>query len=96
MADNAEAATCGSAEDHYYYSPWRAPGSAPVFDACGMAGGSPWAIGAPGWAPGGAASAGVRYQNTAPAKPGARGGEGRRQFESASADERMRRVGHGG
>ena len=34
-------ATCGSAEDHYYYSPWRAPGSAPVFDACGMAGGSP-------------------------------------------------------
>lgn len=23
----------------YYYSPWRAPGSAPVFDSCGMAGG---------------------------------------------------------
>lgn len=24
----------------YYYSPWRAPGSAPVFDPCGMAGGT--------------------------------------------------------
>ena len=68
-------ATCGSHEDHYYYSPWRAPGSAPVFDACGMAGGSPWAIGAPGWAPGGAASAGVRYQNTSHAKQGDRGSQ---------------------
>jgi len=34
-------AECGSDEDVYYYSPWRAPGSAPVFDSCGMAGGSP-------------------------------------------------------
>lgn len=32
-------AECGAADDWYYYSPWRAPGSAPVFDACGMAGG---------------------------------------------------------
>merc|ERR1712210_328185 len=24
----------------YYFSPWRAPGSSPVFDACGMAGGT--------------------------------------------------------
>ena len=40
-----------------------------------MAGGSPWAIGAPGWAPGGAASAGVRYQNTSHAKQGDRGSQ---------------------
>lgn len=32
-------AECGAADDWYYYSPWRAPGSAPVFDSCGMAGG---------------------------------------------------------
>ena len=25
--------------NRYYYSPWRAPGAAPVFDSCGMAGG---------------------------------------------------------
>ena len=25
----------------YYYSPWRAPGSAPVFYSCGMAAGHP-------------------------------------------------------
>jgi hypothetical protein len=32
-------ATCGGDDDWYYYSPWRAPGAAPVFDSCGMAGG---------------------------------------------------------
>eukprot|EP00041_Stephanoeca_diplocostata_P039847 m.1638000 g.1638000 ORF g.1638000 m.1638000 type:complete len:400 (-) comp26550_c0_seq1:266-1465(-) len=32
-------APCGSADDFYYYSPWRAPGSAPVIDSCGVAGG---------------------------------------------------------
>eukprot|EP00041_Stephanoeca_diplocostata_P012273 m.205821 g.205821 ORF g.205821 m.205821 type:complete len:362 (+) comp18884_c0_seq1:159-1244(+) len=32
-------AECGADDDWYYYSPWRAPGSAPVFDSCGMAGG---------------------------------------------------------
>ena len=32
-------AACNSAEDHYRYNPWRAPGTAPVFDACGKAGG---------------------------------------------------------
>lgn len=32
-------AECGSREDFYFYSPWRAPGAAPVVDACGMAGG---------------------------------------------------------
>merc|ERR1712072_188863 len=28
-------AECGSPEDIYQLSPWRAPGSAPVIDACG-------------------------------------------------------------
>lgn len=32
--------TAMSKEDLYQHNPWRAPGSAPVFDACGMAGGS--------------------------------------------------------
>ena len=63
-------AVCGSKEDLYYFSPWRAPGSAPVFDACGMAGGSPWAIGAPGWGVNGATAAGVRYMNTTHARQG--------------------------
>eukprot|EP00658_Telonema_sp_P-2_P049544 TRINITY_DN3768_c0_g2_i5.p1 TRINITY_DN3768_c0_g2~~TRINITY_DN3768_c0_g2_i5.p1 ORF type:complete len:285 (-),score=64.54 TRINITY_DN3768_c0_g2_i5:53-907(-) len=48
-------AECGSPEDFYYYSPWRAPGSAPVIDACGSAGGR-----FPGQATGGA---GAQYQN---------------------------------
>merc|ERR1719499_1046240 len=30
----------GSVADIYKYNPWRAPGTAPVFDACGMAGGN--------------------------------------------------------
>lgn len=32
-------ATCGSDNDWYYYSPWRAPGAAPIMDSCGVAGG---------------------------------------------------------
>ncbi len=32
-------AECGAEDDWYYYSPWRSPGRAPVFDSCGMAGG---------------------------------------------------------
>jgi hypothetical protein len=32
-------AACGSAEDIYQLSPWRAPGAAPVIDSCGTAGG---------------------------------------------------------
>ena len=28
--------------DIYRFNPWRAPGSAPVADACGLAGGTPW------------------------------------------------------
>ena len=34
-------ATPGSYEDIWRFNPWRAPGHAPVWDACGMAGGSP-------------------------------------------------------
>ncbi|KAL3913348.1 MAG: hypothetical protein SGPRY_008012, partial [Prymnesium sp.] len=30
----------GSVNDSYRYNPWRRPGSAPVFDACGKAGGT--------------------------------------------------------
>jgi hypothetical protein len=30
-----------SAADVYQHNPWRFPGNAPVYDACGMAGGSP-------------------------------------------------------
>lgn len=30
-----------SKEDIYQHNPWRAPGNAPVYDACGMAGGGP-------------------------------------------------------
>lgn len=32
----------GSEEDLFKYRPWRRPGSAPVFDSCGMSGGSPY------------------------------------------------------
>eukprot|EP00039_Didymoeca_costata_P018358 m.333142 g.333142 ORF g.333142 m.333142 type:complete len:370 (+) comp17080_c0_seq1:62-1171(+) len=35
-------ATAQSPEDIYKHNPWRAPGSAPVADACGLAGGTPW------------------------------------------------------
>ena len=34
-------AAAGSEDDVYRFNPWRAPGSAPVTDACGMAGGRP-------------------------------------------------------
>ena len=34
-------AECKGPDDWYQFSPWRAPGSAPVWDACGMAGGHP-------------------------------------------------------
>ena len=34
-------AKAGSDQDAYRYNPWRAPGYAPVTDACGMAGGAP-------------------------------------------------------
>ena len=36
-------AACGADDDFFYYSPWRRPGSAPIIDACGSAGGRhPW------------------------------------------------------
>lgn len=55
-------AECGSKEDIYYFSPWRAPGSAPVIDACGVAGGRHL-----GQGPGGA---GADYMNTSLSKEG--------------------------
>ena len=35
------AAPALSEQDVYRFNPWRAPGAAPVFDSCGMAGGGP-------------------------------------------------------
>lgn len=35
-------ASAGSKYDIYKHNPWRAPGSAAVVDACGLAGGTPW------------------------------------------------------
>lgn len=32
-------ADCGGPLDIYHFSPWRAPGAAPVIDSCGSAGG---------------------------------------------------------
>jgi len=54
-------AVCGSKEDLTYYNPWRAPGSAPVFDPCGKAGGGYFKK----WT-----SAGVQYRNTTHAVQG--------------------------
>merc|ERR1711865_113011 len=51
----------GSDADFYQYSPWRAPGSAPVIDACGSAGGRH-----PGQGTGGA---GASFQNSSPNRP---------------------------
>ena len=57
----------GSATDFYYYSPWRAPGSAPVIDPCGSAGGR-----LPGQ-PGG--NFGATYTDTPNAKTGSFGSQ---------------------
>merc|ERR1719190_295432 len=55
-------AECGSPEDIYYLSPWRAPGSAPVIDSCGSAGGrNSWQ---------GRGEAGASFQNSSVAKEG--------------------------
>ena len=35
-------ATPQAPDDIYQHNPWRAPGTAPVADACGLAGGTPW------------------------------------------------------
>lgn len=58
-------AECGGPEDYYFYAPWRAPGTAPVIDACGVAGGR-----LKGQGPG---AAGADYQNTSHARRGDRG-----------------------
>jgi len=55
-------AECGSPDDYFFYSPWRAPGFAPVIDPCGTAGGR-----LPGQGNGGF---GAQYQNTTHAKVG--------------------------
>jgi len=55
-------AECGGPDDFYYFSPWRAPGSAPVIDSCGSAGGRH-----PGQGTGGA---GAQFQNNSFAKQG--------------------------
>jgi len=55
-------AECGSAEDYFYRNPWRAPGSAPVIDACGTAGGR--------WRYQGQGKAGATFQNTSLSKEG--------------------------
>ena len=41
------ASTMGSEFDIYKHNPWRSLGSAPVADACGLAGGTPWGGDAP-------------------------------------------------
>lgn len=58
-------AECGSDEDWYFYSPWRAPGAAPLLDPCGVAGGHS----------GGDGAFGGIYVNTSHAKLGDRGTE---------------------
>merc|ERR1711865_70582 len=35
-------ASAGSKYDIYRHNPWRSPGNAPVANACGLAGGTPW------------------------------------------------------
>ena len=56
-------AECGSVPDDYtYYSPWRHPGSAPMVDPCGSAGGR-----IPGQ---GTGAAGAQYRNTSLTKEG--------------------------
>jgi hypothetical protein len=55
-------AACGSPEDIYYWSPWRAPGNAPVIDACGAAGGR-----FPGQ---GIGDGGAQFQNSSVAQQG--------------------------
>jgi len=53
---------CGGPDDVYFYSPWRAPGAAPVIDSCGVAGGRHAGQGGGG--------AGADYMNTTLTKQG--------------------------
>ena len=60
-------AACGSKEDFYYYSPWRAPGMAPVIDSCGSAGGrNAWQ---------GQGANGASFQNSSVAHLGMKGSD---------------------
>jgi hypothetical protein len=59
------AATCHGPDDFYEFSPWRAPGSAPVFDSCGVAGGKPPPAG----------GYGAQYYNTTHASQGDHGSQ---------------------
>ena len=43
------AAPAGSELDIYKHNPWRSPGAAPVVDACGLAGGTPWSRNVSEW-----------------------------------------------
>ena len=61
-------AECGAADDFFYYSPWRRPGSAPVIDACGSAGGRLAGQGAGGY--------GAQFVNTTHANIGDLGSRG--------------------
>lgn len=54
----------GSIYDIYQHNPWRSPGSAPVIDSCGLAGGTPWSQNVSEWGD---------YVTTPFAKHGARG-----------------------
>ena len=56
--------TPGAPNDIFRHNPWRAPGSAPIADVCGLAGGTPWGANAP--------EEGV-YTNTTFAHHGTRG-----------------------
>lgn len=44
---NSSAGFRNSEYDIYRHNPWRAPGHAPIADACGLAGGTPWGGDAP-------------------------------------------------
>ena len=43
MTTNIDAVP-GSIADIWKFNPWRAPGKAPVFDSCGMAGGNSFEV----------------------------------------------------
>ena len=68
-------ATAGSKYDIYKHNPWRAPGTAPVVDACGLAGGTPWGKWAPEWG---------NYVNTTFAKHGDYGSKVLRELPSGT------------
>ena len=63
---NGTAVKRDSVYDIYRHNPWRAPGFAPVADACGLAGGTPW---------GGASPEEGEYMNTSAAHHGMKGTE---------------------